>query len=739
MQSQCAIQQHFSFFKHCDISVEELNLIALETTAFSLTEFDTINSLNNSMFKMEAFLKKLIRKGNHHCSMFLQGLSMKGHSSLVQVVTSNQDTNPDTRMTRGVYQFLTREFIINHLEFVCQNLQVTLTLDMLFEHYIITIDEHDLVQEKESKPSKRQELMRILLDRPETTWISGFLSVLRLTEHDRMLEQLQNLSTIGRVIGNQRSITISLGSTIPDEPTDFVACLGGSLHDVLNGTDAAVIEDALDAGLIDIWEGSIYLHLSSFSQDLIMSILNGDSNKLRVFLARLLQGNKKLLNYFVGQGTLHFRIQELQNNEFLGSSHGKKPRNQRAITNRDICLDCYRSTLRNAFNYRVVLDEIEDDIINETLRKVEKISKGHVFKKIIFSNKTRSENAVNFMQHVLYNEDVLEQFQKVFAYMSQIELKPFKCRKCSTGYSWPVLKMPRERTFLFNVELDDLGEVKISDITSGLKCPTVVLSPMIGSAGNRRMIRAMSLIDISAFEDVEEYRIVVMGDTKCRTDFYRTAKSLYRKMFKFYQLPSFRKKIIDEKEKKKIADCIARASPGPHAFVMFTESYDHLEIQSTMAPYIKYFGPDIVQFLILVFTTESHFVNYPVEMVEDFISSTVPLQTILKQCGGRYLVFHTHSEDESKCVQVKRLTKLIKQVHVEKAREYYSSEIFEKSEEAVKSTTDMVKIETKSEIKRLEDKVSLLKIENPREKAAKKLQSQKSFIDLVCHDDDVVG
>lgn len=102
--------------------------------------------------------------------------------------------------------------------------------------------------------------------------------------------------------------------------------------------------------------------------------------------------------------------------------------------NVSLITDCYRSTLRNAFNYGVVLDEIEDDIINETLRRVEKTtSKGHVLKKIIFSNKTRSENAVNFMQHVLYNEDVLEQFHKVFEYMSQIKLKPYKCRRCTTG------------------------------------------------------------------------------------------------------------------------------------------------------------------------------------------------------------------------------------------------------------------------------------------------------------------
>lgn len=238
-----------------------------------------------------------------------------------------------------------------------------------------------------------------------------------------------------------------------------------------------------------------------------------------------------------------------------------------------------------------------------------------------------------------------------------------------------------------------------------------------------------------------------MGDTKCwnkcRTEFYKTVKCLYRKMFKFYELPSFRETIKHVKDKKKIADCIARTSPGPHAFVTFTDSYDHAELQSTMDPYIKYFGPDIVQFLIPVFTTESNFSGFPVETVEDFISNTVPLQNILKQCGGRYLVFNTNSEHESKCVQVKRLTKLIKKVRFQKAKEYYSSEIFEKSEKAVKTKTDIIRIETKNKIRRLEDELSLLKIENPREKAAKTLQSQKSFIDMVCvdddDDDDVVG
>ncbi|CAC5381420.1 unnamed protein product [Mytilus coruscus] len=755
MQSQCAIQQHFSFLKgSAGISVDEMNSIALDTTAFNQTEFEMVQNQRNSILKIDAFLKKLIRKGNIYCELFLRGLKRKGHARIVQVLSEEQNTNSAANPVVVDNRF-TKAFIEQHLEYVCQNLQVSATLDMLFERNIITIDVHDCVQGLETKSRKRSELMRLLLERQETTWISSFINVLRLTGHDTMLDYLLNLTATSQISGYQQPTSIIIGNTRLVEPTNFVARLFtndgfNNQLNVLQVTDTDAIQEALESGLIELWEGSIYLHLSSFSPSLILSILNGEAdNKLQLFLVKFLQGNKKLLNYFEGQRILSFSIRELPNHEFLGSSDGKKQRNCRAITNTDMCLDCYRSTLRAQCNYKIVLDEIEDDIIDDTLKRVQHIrsirQSVYVSKGCHLENKTRSEKAVNFMQYVLYNEDVLEEFQKVFSYRSEANLKQHKCQRCTMGYSSHVLTMPRERVFHFNVLLDDLGKVKVTDITNELQLPSVTLRPLIGIERKRNMLRAKSLIDIPACKDVEEYRIVVMGDTKCwnkcRTEFYKTAKGLYGKMFKFYELPSFRKKIIDEKDKKKIADCIARTSPGPHAFVMFTDSYNHAELQSTMDPYIKYFGPDIVQFLIPVFTTESNFIGYPVEMVEEFISSTVPLQNILKQCGGRYLVFNTYSEHESKCVQVKRLTKLIKQVRFQKAKEYYSSEIFEKSEKAVKKKTDIIKIETKNKIRRLEDELSLLKMENPREKAAKTLQSQKSFIDMVCvvvDDDDVV-
>lgn len=227
---------------------------------------------------------------------------------------------------------------------------------------------------------------------------------------------------------------------------------------------------------------------------------------------------------------------------------------------------------------------------------------------------------------------------------------------------------------------------------------------------------------------VEEYRIAVMGNAQSRTDFYKSTKILYGETYKFYELPSFCKEISDEKNKKIIADCVARTSPGPHAFVLFTESFSHTDLKAIMKPYIKYFGPNIIQFLVVVFTIKRNDTNYPVEMVEDIVESTLPL---LKQCQYRYLVFNTSSDQNNKCVQVKRLTRLIKQIRLQKVNEYYSSEIFEKSEKEVQKTTVKIKNEIESQIRRLRDKILSLRNENPRDKATDKLLSQKSYVDMV--------
>lgn len=87
-----AIQRHFSFLKGSGISADEMNCIALDTTAFNQTEFGMIQNQRNGILKIDAFLKKLIRKGNHQCTLFLEGLRQTRHAEIVHVITETENS-----------------------------------------------------------------------------------------------------------------------------------------------------------------------------------------------------------------------------------------------------------------------------------------------------------------------------------------------------------------------------------------------------------------------------------------------------------------------------------------------------------------------------------------------------------------------------------------------------------------------------------------------------------------------
>ena len=95
---------------------------------------------------------------------------------------------------------------------------------------------------------------------------------------------------------------------------------------------------------------------------------------------------------------------------------------------------CYQTTLRA--NYKTVLDEIEDDIIQDTLARLNIVAtlnpQSYASQVCFLGNKTRSEKAFTFLQYVLGNEHVLSEFSKAFAYCSQFDLKHVKCRYCSS-------------------------------------------------------------------------------------------------------------------------------------------------------------------------------------------------------------------------------------------------------------------------------------------------------------------
>ena len=86
---------------------------------------------------------------------------------------------------------MTSEKIEQNFDYIASNLEIGFVLDKLFERQLITIDEHDEVQRKSPKLEKRRTLLSLLLSRPDTNWLSGFIRVLENTGHDNLLKHLR--------------------------------------------------------------------------------------------------------------------------------------------------------------------------------------------------------------------------------------------------------------------------------------------------------------------------------------------------------------------------------------------------------------------------------------------------------------------------------------------------------------------------------------------------------------------
>jgi hypothetical protein len=76
--------------------------------------------------------------------------------------------------------------------------------------------------------------------------------------------------------------------------------------------------------VIDIWEGSIYFYLSTFSPDTILAILNGKGDKkLMLFLQILFSRNKYLLLQFPKDTVVQFELEEKPEDIFIDTFYGR--------------------------------------------------------------------------------------------------------------------------------------------------------------------------------------------------------------------------------------------------------------------------------------------------------------------------------------------------------------------------------------------------------------------------------
>ncbi|KAJ0063323.1 hypothetical protein NL108_017356 [Boleophthalmus pectinirostris] len=130
---------------------------------------------------------------------------------------------------------------------------------------------------------------------------------------------------------------------------------------------------------------------------------------------------------------------------------------------------------------------------------------------------------------------------------------------------------------------------------------------------------------------------------------------------------------------ERIIMCMSMSAPGPHAFVIcvqvgrFTK-----EEKDTVQMIQKVFGVEAANYTIVLFTRGDDLED---DSIESFIKANKDLSEFIQTCHNRYHVFNNKIKDEK---QVDTFLDKIEKMIQENGGRYYTNDMFEKAEEAIK-------------------------------------------------------
>ena len=188
----------------------------------------------------------------------------------------------------------------------------------------------------------------------------------------------------------------------------------------------------------------------------------------------------------------------------------------------------------------------------------------------------------------------------------------------------------------------------------------------------------------------------------------------------------FDTKFSEEETTKEILRCTYRISPGPHALLLVVKTERQTpEIVAALEHMKRIFGPELVKYLIIIFTGLDN-IERDDGSIDEYVANVKPeYKNLLKQAQNRYVAFNNtaHPASPENHGQVKKLIEMADQIASRNNGRCYSNALLEESYEMMKEARIAARIEGRFKVDNEKYEKMIERVERT-ERAAKQQQGE---------------